>query len=415
MKKYTAYKKSIQICIGFLFLATYATGQDVKRIQQLFNQNNLSQAREAIDSFTNSNTESAEAYLLKAFIYNALDKNESSRYLVADGKMEAFIALSKATELDKSYVDKQLKPGHYLLPKELYSNYTNEGLTHYNAGVERNDKNSFTEALLHFKKAGSINQFMYNNGWSLQALDTLNLFYSAKSAINAANETDALIFTKKIVDDKILNPAFSKGYEGIYQWLAYYYKTKKDGELFDKYSYEGAKQFPQSIYFSLLQIDWLRQQNDYVNMFAFYQDIFKKQPGNPKYVLAYLNDIFIYVFKNKEAVEAKSNYADTLQKGLLKYLQHNPSATEARLLLAKVYNNQASQALYESTLRSTTNAKVLNTYKAKYKNLLLAANKQLIAIIKNKQSQANANLYNEALQLLKGNKEILRLVNRTKG
>jgi hypothetical protein len=415
MKKYTAYKKSIQICIGFLFLAGYTTGQDVKRIQQLFNQNNLAQAREAIDSFTTSNTENAEAFLLKAFVYNALDKNENSRYLVADGKMEAFIALSKATELDKSYVDKQLKPGNYLLPQELYATYTNEGLTYYNAGVERNEKNSFAEALSLFKKAGTINQFMYNNGWSLQALDTLNLFYSAKSAINAENESDALIFTKKIVDAKILNSSFIKGYEGIYQWLAYYYKTKKDGELFDKYSHEGAKQFPQSIYFSLLQIDWLRQQNNYINMFAFYQDIFKKQPGNSKYVLAYLNDIFIYVFQNKEAVEAKSNYADALQKGLLKYLQLNPAATEARLLLAKFYTNQASQALYESTLRSTTNAKVLNTYKAKHKNLLLAANKHLTAISKNKQSQVNINLYNEALQLLKGNKEVLRLIYKTKG
>lgn len=415
MKKFTAYKRSIQICIGFLFFVAYTTGQDVKRIQQLFKQNNLSQAREAIDSFTNIHTENAEAFLLKAFIYNALDKNESSRYLVADGKMESFIALSKATELGKSYVDKQLKPGNYLLPEDLYFNYTNEGLTYYNAGVERNDKNSFTEALSHFKKAGTIKQFMYNNGWSLQALDTLNLFYSAKSAINAANETDALIFTKKIVDDRILNPSFNNGYEGIYQWLAYYYKTKKDGELLDKYCHEGAKQFPQSIYFSLLQIDWLRQQNDYVNMFAFYQDIIKKEPGNSKYVLAYLNDIFIYVFKNKEEVEAKSNYADALQKGLLKYLQQNPSATEARLLLAKFYSNQASQALYESTLRSTTNAKVLNTYKAKHKNLLLAANKHLTIIIKNKQSQANANLYNEALQLLKGNKEILRLIYKAKG
>jgi hypothetical protein len=383
--------------------------QDLAYTRQLLQQKDFARAKELIDSLVEIANTTAEAWMLKATIYNAISKDPAAKDLVADAKMDAFKALQKAIQLNKDAVNEQLRQTGYSLPFDLYNGYTNQGVAYFNAGAERDDKASYAEALNNFKKAGLVGNWINTNGWGLSAIDTNNLYYSAKAAINAGKEEDAALFAKKIADNGITQSLASKGFESIYQWLVYHYKLKQDGENLLKYTTLGNMQFPASVYFNLIYIDWLRQQKDYNTMLALYQKVFKKQPNNSKYQLAYYNDVFNYLYQNGELpIKERVKYERLLSAGLLQYLKANPASAEGRLLLGKFYINQANDVSKEWVLRSTTDTKILNGYKTTQRNLLLKSNKYLLEII-NKFSKPGATAYIDALQLLVGNFKALNM------
>jgi hypothetical protein len=408
MTQYTSYKKSIIFIIGFLFFTSFIKAQDLSRTRQLLLQQDFARAQEAIDSFVLLNDAHAEGWLLKATIYNAISKDAAAKELVADARQEAFMALQKAMQLNNTITNEQVTKEQYNLPFDLYKGYTNQGVAYFNAGAERNDKASFAEALNNFKKAGLVGNYINTNGWGLSAIDTNNLYYCAKAAINAGKEDDAALFAKKIADAGITQSLSNKGFEPIYQWLVYNYKQKQDGENLLKYATLGTKQFPASVYFNLINIDWLRQQKDYSNMFVLYQDVFKKQPNNSKYQLAYYNDVFNYLYQSAEPVSDWVTYEKVLSAGLPQYLKTNPASAEGRLLLGKFYINQANDVAKLSLQDPAANAAILNGYKTAQRNLLLKSNKYLLEIV-NKFAKPGATVYIDALQLVVANFKVLNM------
>lgn len=401
MVKIVLYKKPIIFIIGFLFFMGFCKAQNLSTARAFFEEKDFARAKELVDSFVLINENNAEGWLLKANIYTAISKGAALKYLVADAGMEAFEALKKAKQLNSDFVTDQLKPTHYNLPFDLYNGYTNEGLAYFNAGAERNDKGSYSEALNKFKNAGLVSNYIYNNGWGLSAIDTSNIFYSAKAAINAGKETEALYFAKKIADAGITKSAASKGFESIYQWLVYYYKQQKDAENFNKYAAIAMQTFPSSVYFNLIMIDWLRQQNDYPKLFDAYTTLLKKQ-YDKKYQFAYLNDVYNYLYQSKVEITDKVFYESVLRNELIQFLKSNISSIEARLLMGKFYINKANDVGKEMMLRSTTDAKVMNGYKKAQRNFLLKSNLYLKEIV-NKFSKINRVVYKEALELLISN------------
>jgi hypothetical protein len=322
--------------------------------------------------------------------------------------VDAFEALQKAVQLNNSYVNEQLKPDNYSLALDLYNGYTHEGLVYFNAAAERNDKNNYNQALVKFKKAGLVSKYIYTNGWGFLALDTSNIYYCCKSSIYAENELDAIIYSKIITDNNLLKNTLGNSFEFAYKWLLYYYKQQKDAEYFIKYNELGRQQFPSSVYFPLIYTDWLRQQKDYINLLSSYQVLFKMQPDNNTYQITYLNDVFNYLYQTGLLITNRSYYETILTKGLIKYLKANPTATDARLLLAKMYINQANDIAREMTMRSTIDVKVLNGYKNARKNLLLKSNYHLKEII-HRYSKIHAGVYKEAAELLIRNCQQLNL------
>lgn len=380
MAKTVLYKKPIIFIIGFLLFMGFCKAQNLSTARAFFEQKDFARAKESVDSFVLINENNAEGWLLKANIYNAIRKDVESKYLVPDAGMEAFEALKKAKQLNSNFVTHQLKPAHYNLPFDLYNGYTTEGLAYFNAGTERNDKNSYNEALNKFKNAELVSSYIYSNGWALSAFDTSNIFYSAKAAINAGKETEALYFAKKIADAGITQSTSSKGFESIYQWLVYYYKHQKDGENFNKYAAIAMQKFPAAVYFNLIMIDWLRQQGDYTNLFVAYAALLKKQPYS-KFQFAYLNDVFNYLYQSKADIKDKALYEGILKNELLQYLKTNTASVDGRLLLGKFYINKANDVGKEMILRSTTDSKVLKGYKTRQRNLLGKSNQYLKEIV----------------------------------
>lgn len=400
--------------IGFLFFMAAPKAQDPIVARQFFQLKNFAGAKESIDSFVQINSNNAAGWLLKACIDNEISKDHNLNSLVADSRMDAFLALQKGAQLNLPYINEQLKAANYQLPFEIYDGLTNEGLAYYNAGVERNDKNSFNEALNKFKTAAQVSRFIYNNRWGLTATDTSNLYYAAKAAIGAGKEDDAFLFAKKIADAGITKCIAGSAFEDIYQWLAFYYKMQKDGDNLLKYSELAMLKFPSSVYFYLVLIDWERQQQHYTRLFALYEQLFKKQSVNPSFRLAYYNDLFNYLYHSKTAADYRPSYADKLKQGLLHYIKTNPSSADARLLLAKLYINQAGEKGREVLMRSTTDPKVINSYTSLQINLLQQSNHCLNEII-TALCRANVNSCKEARQLFKQNLQHISIIKYTAG
>ncbi len=416
MINFILHKKPIIIVIGFLFLIEIVNAQNLAYTKLLLSNNELARAKESIDSISNNST-SVEVLLLKANIYNAICKDAGAKYLVTDGKLDAFISIKKAYSLDKKFVFNYLKENNFKLLHDLYNGYTTEGLLMYNIGIERKDKTNFNDALTKFKNAGQIGQFLFENNWRPNALDTNNLIYSVQSALNADIEFDILFFCKKIVDNEIVKAKNGTSMETAYKWLVFYYKEKKEGELLDKYYTKASKLFPQSIYYNLLMIDWRRESKEYDKMFTLYDVLLSNQFNTSSvfYQLAYASDLFNYCYGDNDIETGKRIvYEAKLLKNLQNYNTANATSNDGKLLLAKHYINQANNVAKEMMLRTTTNRKILESYKISQKNYLLKSNLLLKQIIEKVKIESNNKIFQEAVQLLITNFNLLNLTNEAK-
>lgn len=408
MKMNISYKKSILLSIGFLFVGTCLKAQDSARIMELLAKKELARAKEAVDSAAITHP-SAAVFLLKATVYHAVSTDAAAKNITIDARWEAFQALQKALLSDKEYINSLLEPTNYKIAYDLYDGYTLEGIQYYNAGAERDDKINFTNALSDFKKAAAISQFIYSSKWGKSEVDTLNLYYLSKSAINIEKEEDAVFYSKKIVDNNFIHPALKNFYEIIYQWLVYYYKSRKEAAPFAKYLALAKEQFPLSAYFRLAEMDWLREQRQYPELFKKYKEMLLAEPANSNYRLAYYRDQFMYVWgagQENKLVNVKALISGLQQ--LTAGSNQSLVALNAKLLLAKIYINQAQDVTRELMMRSTTDPKISATYKMRYRNSLLLSNKYLkqIAAVKSPQTQS---ISREAAQLLANNSVALKL------
>ena len=393
-----------------MFFVGYTNAQEPGRIYELLANKELARAKEAVDSAILLYP-TAGLFLVKAVVYDSIANNAEAKNLAADAKWEAFQALQKAVGADAAFVNTQLSLNSYKLAFDLYDGLTREGLAYYNAGAERDDKNSFAAALASFKKAAAVSQFMYTNNWGKPATDTLNLLFISKSSINAEKEEDALLYSKKIADNNFVFGGFKTGYEIVYQWLVYYFKNRKEAVLFYKYLAAGKQQFPQSVYFNLVELDWLREQQQYAALFKKYRELMLADPANTGNITAYYKDQFSYLWKPATAGQPNNLInINGFIKGLKQLIAANGTkqlGMEARLLLAKTYINQAQDIVKEQMMRSTTDPRIHAGYKKRRNDLLLLSNKYLKQITAVKTIQ-NPTIGREAADLLQVNAMALK-------
>lgn len=392
-------KKPILICIGFLFLLHQIQAQgNLTYTGQLYQNKELARAKESIDSLVLLNPDAPEAWALKAAIYNSISKDVHTKNLVADAKMEAFQALKKAGITDSAHS----------IALDLYNGYTNDGLTAFNIATAQNSIAFFREALNDFKNAGLIRSYINTISPGIAVLDTVNLYYTTKSAIFADKEEDAILYSKIIIDSKIVNLGAFHDIEIVYKWLVYHYKSKSDWTNFIFYIKQSLEAFPESVYYNLLYADRCRQLKDYPGLFEQYRQIFKKESNPNNYRLAYYQDLYNYVYESKTAPGDRKSYQAALLKGLIAFLKQKPTEPTANLLMGKYYINQAAVVTHEMMIRSTTDPHIMNTYKSRVADQYKKSNRYLLTIIKNNKALPSKN-YIEALQLLIANFRMLNM------
>lgn len=376
--------------------------QDLKSIDSLWKKQELARAKQSIDLFVENNSEDTEAWLLKASIYNDISKDARFKELVVDGKMEVFKSIERSIQLDPALVEERLKVNNYNIVFDIYKGYTSDGVTLFNAGTEKSNTQDYAAALALFKKAAIVGNLIFKQGWGLNPIDTLTIYYTAISALYADKQSDAFNYCKLIADKNITYVlATNSSTEPLYQWLVYYYKQKTNGEALDKYTQASIKNFPISTYFELNYIDWLKSNKDYLNMFTWYESLFKKDDLAKQVRLNYCNDLFSYLYNTYEPVSNREKYKFTLTKEITELLKKYPTEINTHFLLAKFYINQAADCQKDKSISQAAK-------KNKVSSLLKKSNLQLIEIV-DKAPDAGNLIYKESLQLLVSNFKLLKM------
>lgn len=311
------------------------SAQNLNKVKDLLKNNELDKAKEGIDQLLTNpkNQKNAETWYTKAKIYGAIATNDKFKTLAADGRADAFEAIKKAQELDKTQTTTFLTIDSYKPVYDLYGGYFDMAASQYNA-------EKYEDALANFKKSNTIGEYIFGQGWGLYKLDTTLVYYSALAAMNAKKDDEAVASFLKLADAKV---AAKPEHVTTYRYLAKYYLDKKDIPNMQKYVKLGRELYPKDDYLPLVEFDYLKNQGDKKAIYAKYEELIKENPQNFDMLVDYANELFNDTHVS-EAKDRPADYAERCAKIedlYKKALAIKPEALEANLNLAKHYFNQA--------------------------------------------------------------------------
>jgi hypothetical protein len=365
--------------------------QSITDAQKYFDEGRIVEAKQQIDEYLNTNSNDVNGLLLKSKIYYVLGTGKQYAEVVADGKAISINALKTANSIDSKIVFTYLQQESFGLPINLYNDLSNDGIVYFNSAAERKGKALYEQALTQFKKAISFSNYIFEQGWGLQPLDSNNLLYATKAAIYANKNEDALLYAKKIVDNNIVKTIENKEFQPVYEWLTYYYRLAKNEELLLKYSQIGSSHFANTAYFFLNKIDWYRANKNHPQLIKEYNTLFTKGFKTQQYYNNYFNDVFAIIFAQKDSMIDRQYYKNVFEKDITDYLNKNKNAFATMLLAGKFYRNLAIE--YSKPNKNTS-----KTVIDLCKNL---SKKYLAQIVNNKLAAKDKVVYNEAKKLLK--------------
>lgn len=311
------------------------SAQNLNKVKDQLKDNQLDKAKEGIDELLTSpkNQKKAEVWYLKAKVYGAIATSDQYKSLVPDGRVDAFEAIKKAQEIDKTETTTLLTVDSYKPIYDVYGSYFDMAANQYNA-------EKYEDALVNFKKSGEVGDYIFAQGWGLYQLDTTLVYYSALSAMNAKKDAEAVALFEKMANAKVASKA---EYVTIYRYLAKYYLDKKDIPQMQKYVALGHELYPQDDYLPLVEFDYLRSQGDKKAIYAKYEELIAANPENYDMILDYANELFNETHVS-DAKDRPADYKERCAKIEVLYKQAlalKPDALEANLNLAKHYFNQA--------------------------------------------------------------------------
>jgi len=295
--------------IALAFFAFVANSQSAEDVAKMLDKKKFKEAKEGIDKLT-ANSNDAYAWLLKAQVYNAISTDEALKASVPDACETAFEAYRKAYDANPNL--NQIKLDFYQTAYRAYDCVGSKAALAFQSS-------KYPEALDTYKKLLGYGNYLNsknltNNGYPPK-FDTAVIFYVGYIAMKLDKEDDAVTYFSKIANAKIGKDA---DYIIPYQYLAYYFKEKKDEESFRKYINIGKQLYPDAPYFygllvdwnrdkieevlkSKKTIDWVKDNNYYPEIFESYEQIIKLQPDSVRNYLVYANDMFEYLFvKNQD-------------------------------------------------------------------------------------------------------------------
>lgn len=322
------------VCI--LFIGTISA-QDIKDIRNYSILGNTKLGKDAVDKYlaVPKNAQKGEGWFYKGLIYNQLSKDTTkSPQEIADFKTTAFEALKKYRELD---------PKSELLTEQNNSPFFDMYVGFYSdLGVKAYLKKDAATAFEDFKKGLEIHDYVFANnltganGFKFSALDTTLALYTAIAASEAKKKDDAAIFYKKITDANVADAQFIDAY----QFLADYYKTKKDNAAFADIIAKGKKNYPtNNEYWSAMEIEQATEGIGKPAIFGKYEELMVKNPDNYTLPYNYGVEMYRYIYsdsmKNVNMDQYKAKLPDVLKKAIA-----IKSTLEANFLLANfLYNN----------------------------------------------------------------------------
>jgi len=352
------------LTIAVLFAVAILKAQTPQDAQKALEGKKLDKAKEIVDKLTaDPNQKSAYAWLAKAQVYNALAIDDKFKTAVPDAYEQAFEAYKKAYEIDPN--DNSIKLDFFKSPFVSYEGEANKAAQAYQA-------NNMAGAFEAYKKTIEYGTWLNEkhlsfNNFSVPKVDTSMVFMAGFTAMKQDKKEDAVTYFSRLADAKIGKEA---DYVIPYQYLASYYKTKKDEANFNKYVELGRQTYPNDPYFITIKIDKAREDNNYPELFSAYEQLIALQPDSLSNQLSYASEMFDYLYI-KNADKKPTDYdaiASKIEANVQKNLAKDYEQLSSNLIIAQLYYNQGlDQATEAEKIKSTKpeDVKKKNDLKAK--------------------------------------------------
>lgn len=236
------------LTILFLFAITSMHAQSLDSIRQDIARNNWQKAKQGIESFLliDSNKHKAEPWQLKSLVLFRFLSDKNSQPTQVGLHREAFHAYTRYIDLSDSQ-RLSLPPEHELPYGITFSNIERGNTEFHNK--------RFEEALQAFQEVESMEQFIIDRrlkykDLSFPSFDTQLYVNIAAAAVEAGRVETALKYYRKIADNRI----HSKGFDGIYRYLAAHYDSIGDKHSRDRYLSAGRELYPSDPYWCQLEL-----------------------------------------------------------------------------------------------------------------------------------------------------------------
>src|SRR6266496_408741 len=192
-------RKSIFIAAILAISSFIAGAQTVDDALKQLGKNN-DKAKEAIDKLTaDPNSKNAEAWYVKAQIYNALATDDKFKTSVPDAYEQAFEAFKKAYDIDPN--DKLMILDQYKTGFVAYEGIANKAAAAYQA-------NNLAVAFEGYKKTLEYGDYLKAkdisySGYKVPKIDTGMVFMAGYTAMKLDKNDEAMTYFTKIADAKI--------------------------------------------------------------------------------------------------------------------------------------------------------------------------------------------------------------------
>jgi hypothetical protein len=311
--------------------------QKLDKAKSLLEKKKLADARTEIDNFlaVDKNQANSEAWYTKSKIYLAINADSTIRSTVPDARSTAFQAVKKYLELE---APKDSAKRNTLLTidgnkplVDIYSSYSKDGASFYNAG-------NFNDALTNFQNSLEVFDIMSQKKMIPLTLDTTTTLYAGISAEKANKLDTAAIYYGKIAENK----AKAEGFVEIYKWLADHYRQKNDMANATKFAKLGREVYPQETFWSGFELDMAREKGTKEELFSKYEQVIKENPDNHLFYFNYGVELYQAGY-NQDSTKRPANSTELIAKAteqLQKSIEKKADYANSQMLMGQILYNQ---------------------------------------------------------------------------
>lgn len=335
--------KKIFILMMMVFSAAAVFSQSLDDINEMMGKKQFANAKVAIDKYLADakNSSKPDGWYFKGRVYNALSYEktvpESELYDLKNNAFEAF----------KKY--QQLDPNDIRLKLETYTSYLDLYFGLYDLGANLFNNKNYTGAFAAFKKALEVEDYILAKKYTypqatLHAVDTSLILNTAKSAVQAKNEDDAVVYYRKITDANITG----EGNLEAYEYLVEYYNKKDNPTALAEAIAKGKKYYPNDNYWDQVELNNIAKKGDQAALYAKYDEILAANPKN--FVVAYNYAVDLYKKINSGSAKDVSEATKDKLTSVLKIAIASDDGIDATVLMANHMYNNASDYLTAANL-----------------------------------------------------------------
>ncbi len=324
-------KKVVLLLITSFGIGVSTFAQDINKAKTYLMLKQYESAKTEIDQFTINPKANAEAWYTKAQVYIMLAIDSALKIKYPNAQQTALEAFKKYVTLDPSYK---------LLQEDKYSVINNLYIIAFNDGVIQYNQKKYVDAIGSFQQAVWVSDEMIKNKWSKALMDTNAILYAGASAQNAKKEEDAIVMYKRLVDQKIVG----EGYQGIYEFVADYYRRKKDDVNFQKYIVLGKQLYPEDRFWLASEMEVIKEKGDFNALVTMYENMIAKSPTYDLY-FELGTAVYDYLYPRDTIKNPKNNVEGFEQKMLDAYTKATEIKKEEGLPYFNIGNHYYNKAV----------------------------------------------------------------------